>query len=79
VVWLDAHGDFNTPAITISGYLGGMALAMLTGRAPGLFGETLGLRPVADTDISDQATREAITRLAGALGTDLAWQVTTQN
>jgi arginase family enzyme len=31
VVWLDAHGDFNTPAITISGYLGGMALAMLTG------------------------------------------------
>jgi arginase family enzyme len=32
VVWLDAHGDFNTPAITISGYLGGMALAMLAGR-----------------------------------------------
>jgi len=28
VVWLDAHGDFNTPAITISGYLGGMPLAM---------------------------------------------------
>ena len=179
VVWLDAHGDFNTPAITVSGYLGGMALAMLTGRAPELFGETLGLRPVADTDIvlanardldpaerdalaasqirrvpadpaaitsalsklgrppvylhldvdvidsaqlpglrfpsgpgpsitqieeclaavcatadvkaaciacawlpdcvSDQATREAITRLARALGTDLAWQVTTQN
>ena len=35
VVWLDAHGDFNTPAITISGYLGGMALAMLTGGRPG--------------------------------------------
>jgi arginase len=29
--------------------------------------------------VSDRATREAITRLAGALGTDLAWQVTTQN
>jgi arginase family enzyme len=27
VVWLDAHGDFNTPAITISGYLAGMPLA----------------------------------------------------
>ena len=27
VVWLDAHGDFNTPGITTSGYLGGMALA----------------------------------------------------
>lgn len=51
VVWLDAHGDFNTPAITVSGYLGGMALAMLTGRTPGLFPDTLGLRPVADTGI----------------------------
>ena len=179
VVWLDAHGDFNTPAITISGYLGGMALAMLTGRAPGLFPDSSGLRPVADTDIvladardldpaerdalaasrvrrvpadpaaitsalaglgrmpvylhldvdvidsaqlpglrfpsgpgpsvtqieeclaavcatadvkaaciacawlpgrvNDQATREAITRLAGALGADLAWQDTAQN
>jgi arginase len=179
VVWLDAHGGFNTPAITISGYLGGMALAMLTGRAPGLFPDTFGLRPVADAGIvladardldpaeraalaasqvrrvpadpaaitaalgelgrtpvylhldvdvidsaqlpglrfpsgpgpsvtqieeclaavcatadvkgaciacawlpdrvSDQATREAITRLASALGADLAWQATTQN
>ena len=51
VVWLDAHGDFNTPAITISGYLGGMALAMLTGRTPELLGDALGLRPVADTSV----------------------------
>jgi arginase len=27
VLWLDAHGDFNTPATTASGYLGGMGLA----------------------------------------------------
>ncbi len=27
VLWLDAHGDFNTPDTTPSGYLGGMALA----------------------------------------------------
>jgi arginase family enzyme len=27
VLWLDAHGDFNTPATTPSGYLGGMCLA----------------------------------------------------
>ncbi len=27
VLWLDAHGDFNTPATTSSGYLGGMCLA----------------------------------------------------
>lgn len=27
VLWLDAHPDFNTPATTASGYLGGMCLA----------------------------------------------------
>lgn len=32
VVWLDAHGDFNTPETTISGYLGGMCLACAAGR-----------------------------------------------
>jgi arginase len=65
VVWLDAHGDFNTPAITISGYLGGMPLAMLTGRAPELFCDALGVRP--------DHTR-GNHRLVRALGTDLAWR-----
>ena len=32
VLWLDAHGDFNTPESTTSGFLDGMALAVLTGR-----------------------------------------------
>lgn len=27
VLWLDAHGDFNTPETTASGFLGGMCLA----------------------------------------------------
>ena len=27
IIWIDAHGDFNTPETTISGYLGGMTLA----------------------------------------------------
>ncbi|MFP5361163.1 MAG: arginase family protein [Thermoleophilia bacterium] len=27
VLWLDAHGDFNTPETTVSGFLGGMCLA----------------------------------------------------
>ena len=48
VIWLDAHGDFNTPAISTSGYLAGMSLAMLTGRAPEPLCAPLGLRPVAD-------------------------------
>ncbi len=32
VLWLDAHGDLNTPDTTRSGMLDGMALATLTGR-----------------------------------------------
>jgi arginase len=31
VVWLDAHGDFNTPATTLTGFFPGMALAVLVG------------------------------------------------
>jgi len=36
VVWVDAHGDFNTPETTPSGYIGGMCLAMACGRGPEL-------------------------------------------
>jgi arginase len=32
IAWFDAHGDFNTPESTISGYLGGMPLACAVGR-----------------------------------------------
>lgn len=31
VLWIDAHGDFNTPDTTDSGYLGGMLLAAACG------------------------------------------------
>ncbi len=33
LMWLDAHGDFNTPQTSYTGYLDGMPLAMLTQRA----------------------------------------------
>jgi arginase len=68
VVWLDAHGDFNTPAISTSGYIGGMAISMLTGRTPQLFDDALGLRPVPETSVVladardlDPAERDALT------------------
>jgi len=32
LLWLDAHGDFNTYKTTQSGFVGGMSLAILTGR-----------------------------------------------
>lgn len=31
VVWIDAHGDFNTPESTITGFFPGMSLAVITG------------------------------------------------
>ena len=67
VIWLDAHGDFNTPAISLSGYLAGMSLAMLTGRAPEPISEGLGLRPVREERVVlidardlDPAERDAL-------------------
>jgi arginase len=47
-IWLDAHGDFHTPRTTRSGYFGGMALAMLTGRAGTTLASAAGLRPLSD-------------------------------
>ncbi len=38
ILWLDAHGDFNTPHTTPSGFLGGMCLAEACSRWDGGFG-----------------------------------------
>jgi arginase len=37
VIWLDAHGDFNTPDITPSGNIHGMSLALSSGQGRGWF------------------------------------------
>jgi arginase len=33
LIWLDAHGDFNTPETTLSGWLGGMPVAVAAGKS----------------------------------------------
>jgi arginase len=49
VVWLDAHGDFNTPQTTMSGFLDGMTLATATGRCWTEMARTIqGFEPVPD-------------------------------
>jgi arginase family enzyme len=53
VVWLDAHGDFNTPATTGSGFLGGMCLAAACGRWDSGFGAGLDPRRVVLSDGRD--------------------------
>jgi arginase family enzyme len=53
VVWLDAHGDFNTPATTGSGFLGGMCLAAACGRWDSGFGAGLDPGAVVMSDGRD--------------------------
>jgi arginase len=48
ISWFDAHGDFNTPETSPSGFLGGMPLAMITGRGSRRLPEAVGLTPVPD-------------------------------
>jgi arginase len=64
VVWLDAHGDFNTPATTASGYLGGMCLAAACGRWDAGFGPAVDPRRVVLSDGRDldAAEREEMDR-----------------
>lgn len=51
LLWLDAHGDFNTHDTTISGFVGGMPLAMLTGRGRLDLLCAVGLEPMPDRDV----------------------------
>ncbi|MFV1971685.1 MAG: arginase family protein [Acidimicrobiia bacterium] len=46
--WFDAHGDFHTWETTHSKFLGGMPLAMITGRGEQTIVEATGMRPLAD-------------------------------
>jgi arginase len=49
VVWFDAHGDFNTPETSPSGFFDGMCLAMATGRCWRTLAATVpGFVPVPD-------------------------------
>ena len=52
VIWLDAHGDFNTPETTATGFLDGTVLAALTGRGwHTLTASIPGFRPVSDAHV----------------------------
>ena len=82
VLWLDAHGDFNTPATTTSGYLGGMALSGACGvwdagvgdAAPADRVVLVGLRDV------DEAERALLERSpVSVIGASLETLVATQN
>ena len=70
IVWFDAHGDVQTLETTTSGYLGGLALRLLTAYRPELITARLGLRPVPEDRIVLAGARDLDppekTYLAGA-------------
>jgi arginase len=50
VIWFDAHGDFNTPESTVSGYFAGMSLAVITGHCyQNLWAQTGDSTPIAES------------------------------
>ena len=52
VIWLDAHGDFNTPETTLSGFFDGMGLATAAGRCWKLLLQTIpGFRAISEENI----------------------------
>jgi len=51
LLWLDAHGDFNTPETSPSGFIGGMPLAMIVGRGDQSLMEHLRTTPLPEYDV----------------------------
>ena len=59
VIWFDAHGDFNTPRTSTSGFLDGMALSIVTGGCHTDLRERAGLAgPVAEARVLLVAPRD---------------------
>lgn len=65
LLWLDAHGDFNTWETTPSGFIGGMPLAMLVGRGEQTIITGVALQPMEEkrvilTDARDLDSAEKV-------------------
>jgi arginase len=69
VLWLDAHGDYNTPHTTGSGYLGGMCLAGACGEWDAGLGETIEPEQVVLAGVRDldPGERELLERSAATV------------
>jgi arginase len=68
IFWFDAHGDFNTPETTRSGFLDGMALAAVAGRCwSGLALAIPGFTGVAESNVTAIGVRDLDEDEAAAL------------
>lgn len=74
VLWVDAHGDFNTPVTTGSGYLGGMALAGAcglweSGHGSEVMASNVAIIGIRDIDRAERELLESarVTLMAGSI------------
>jgi arginase len=69
VLWLDAHGDYNSPDTTGSGYLGGMCLAAACGEWDAGLGDTIAPERVVLAGVRDldAGERELLERSAATV------------
>jgi arginase len=59
MIWIDAHGDFNTPETTLSGWLGGMPVSVAAGQSLTRMRMTAGVDPpIATRDIVMMGLRD---------------------
>lgn len=79
LIWFDAHGDFNTPATTPSGFLGGMPLAIMVGRGDLALAKAVELSPLPENQVIltdardlDPGEADALAQSAVTLLTDPA-------
>ncbi|HWE23182.1 MAG TPA: arginase family protein [Myxococcales bacterium] len=80
IAWFDGHGDFNTPEISVSGYLDGMALAVATGRCFATLARSVpGFTPVADRDAFLIGSRDLDPLEREALGNSAVGWVTVRS
>jgi arginase len=78
VVWIDAHGDFNTPETSFSGILAGMPVAILAGLAGPLWREAAGLTtPIPPDRIVLVGTRDLDDKERDLIGSTDARNVST--
>jgi arginase family enzyme len=69
ILWLDAHGDYNTPETSGSGYLGGMCLAAAAGEWDAGLGDSLPADRIVLAGIRDldPGERELLERSAATV------------
>ena len=68
-LWIDAHGDFNTPETTPSGFLGGMCLGAACGRWDAGWPDTIDPSAVSFLGVRDLDPGERLEVEAAGIGT----------